>query len=68
MHSAIPAPNHSRIKIALLMILRCCLLLTLAVLSHSQRSSAAAAETTGPWELPALKQTPTAEFGTAEGL
>lgn len=68
LHSAIPAPNHSRIKIALLMILRCCLLLTLAVLSHSQRSSAAAAETTGPWDLPALKQTPTAEFGTAEGL
>ena len=31
-------------------------------------STAQSAEHTGPWDLPALKQTPVAEFGPAEGL
>ncbi len=31
-------------------------------------STAQSAEHTGPWNLPALKQTPVAEFGPAEGL
>ena len=31
-------------------------------------STAQSAEHTGPWNLPALKQTPAAEFGPAEGL
>ncbi|MFN9160007.1 MAG: alpha/beta hydrolase family protein [Planctomyces sp.] len=50
------------------MILRCLLLLTLAVLLPATLQPVTAADNTGPWDLPTLKQTPAAEFGTPDGL
>ncbi|MFO0136362.1 MAG: alpha/beta hydrolase family protein [Planctomyces sp.] len=50
------------------MILRCLLLLTLAVLLPATLQPVTAADHTGPWDLPTLKQTPAAEFGTPDGL
>jgi len=50
------------------MILRCLLLLTLAVLLPATLQPVAAADNTGPWDLPTLKRTPAAEFGTPDGL
>lgn len=50
------------------MIRRCFLLLTFAVLIPATFQPVTAADNTGPWDLPALKQTPAAEFGPPDGL
>lgn len=50
------------------MILRCLLLLTLAVLLPATLQPVTAADNTGPWDLPTLKQTPAAEFGTPDEI
>ena len=51
-----------------MMILGCLLRLTLAVLLPATLQPVTAADNTGPWDLPTLKQTPAAEFGTPDGL
>lgn len=50
------------------MLRRRLFLLAVTILPIVTSLQATAADRTGPWDLPALKQTPPAEFGAADGL